>query len=89
MKKKALLLLVLLGVSLGYGIVCSLLDHFVLQSDDAFCVFLYPSVYIGEGVSTLFLLLVAGLLSLSLFPFIPNGFIYKLYKPPQHFSVRS
>ena len=82
MKKKALLLL-LLGISIGYGVLCSLSDHFSLQNYDAFCASFYPHVYIGVGLSSLFFLLFTGIISLNLFTFIPHKFVHKLCKPPQ------
>jgi len=82
MKHHALLLLVLLGIALGYGIACSLSAHVARQAGDALC---DPFTLRGTGVASLFLLIATGFLTVSLSAVLPTGLIFGLYRPPhQH-----
>jgi hypothetical protein len=79
------LLLVLLGVSIGYGTLCFLADHGTQPGHDVVCAVVHPHEYLDEGVVAPFFLLFTGLLSLLLLPLVPQKFVSSLDKPPQSF----
>jgi hypothetical protein len=85
MNTNAVLLLVLLGVSIGYGTLCFLSDHGTQTGHDVVCAVVHPHEYLGGGVIAPFFMLFTGLLALLLIPFLPQKFVSSLDKPPQSF----
>ncbi len=83
-EKKALLLLLILGGSILYGAFCFLLGSSVQQNHETICsISSYPYIYVGAGLSSLFMLLLAGVF-LPINPiFIPKEFVDSLFRPPQ------
>jgi len=84
MEKKALLLLMILGAGIFFSVLCFVLGSSVRQSHEAFCSgSLYSCDYIGEGLLSLFILALTSIFLLIHFIFVPQEFVYALFKPPQ------
>ena len=87
MEKKAVVLVVILGASIVFNILCLLGGPSNRQLHEAFCANTFDScVYIGNGLSFLFMLLLTGLFFLLNPVFSLQRFVSSLFKPPQAFS---
>lgn len=85
MEKKALLLLIVILVgSILYSALCFLLGPSGQQSHEVICsISSYSYIYIGVGLSALFILSLIGV-SFPINPlFVPKEFVYFLFRPPQ------
>lgn len=85
-KKKSLFLflLVILGVGIVYSALCFQSGHSGQQGHDSICSMASHScIYIGAGLPPLFILAFIGVFLLTNITFIPEGFVFSLFKPPR------